>query len=335
MQNIKYILAFLAITAVAVPFAMAEDTQTPKPTEPAKQDAEPAEPAKEDAAKFSYHMGYRNGKVIAAAAEQNPADKDVFLRGLKVALGLEEPQPSDQGNADRENVDYKKGVALGRLFASFGKQRFRYLDHGKVAEGVQAGIAGEEPAYTPEEFKAAGTACSKFVRQPVQPPSPMLGKEAPKWDVGPWHQLPSGKDSLDISDFRGKVLYLYCFQSWCPGCHKQGFPTLQRVSKKYEDDDGVRFVVFQTVFEDRADKPVNTFENLKKLAKKFELTMPFAQSGSLEDKSKVMRAYKTGGTPWTMIIDKEGIIRHSSFVISPANAVKLIEELKAEGDESE
>jgi thiol-disulfide isomerase/thioredoxin len=184
----------------------------------------------------------------------------------------------------------------------------------------------EEAAGPSKEDAANG---EKFVKTPKPEKHAMLGKPAPEWEVGPWYQLPDGKESLDIADFKGKVLYMYCFQSWCPGCHSRGFPTLQKVSGKYKDDDEVKFAVFQTVFEDRADKPVNTFENLKKVARKFDLTMPFAQSGSREDKSKVMRAYKTRGTPWTVIVDRKGVIRYSGFHITPGEASKLIEELKA------
>ena len=119
-----------------------------------------------------------------------------------------------------------------------------------------------------------------------------------------------------------------------PDASKPAEPVKQ-VSRKYKDDDGVRFVVFQTVFEDRAGKPVNTFENLKKIATKYGLTMPFAQSGSREDKSKLMRAYKTRGTPWTIIVDKKGVIRYSSFDIGPDDAATLIEKLKAESNEPE
>jgi thiol-disulfide isomerase/thioredoxin len=188
-----------------------------------------------------------------------------------------------------------------------------------------------QPGSPPEN--AAGPSrddAAKLITTPKPGDYPMLGRPAPGWEVGPWHQLPEGKASLDISDFKGKVLYMYCFQSWCPGCHSRGFPTLQKVSRKYDDDDQVAFVVFQTVFEDRADKPVNTFANLKKIAAKFGLTMPFAQSGSREDKSRLMRAYKTRGTPWTIIVDKKGIIRHGGFHITPDDAAKLIEKLKAE-----
>ena len=327
MRNTKMVLTLLMVAGVAASLVEAQGADALKPARPTTQ---AAKPSKEDTEKFSYYLGYRSGKTLAANAKQKPADSDAFLRGVKVALGIEKPLA-----ADKDNADYKKGVKSGTQIALFAKQRFPSLELRKTAEGLGAGLAGEKPAYTSEELKAAVNAYSKFVKTPTPAASPMLGKQAPKWDVGPWHQLPDGKSSLDISDFKGKVLYMYCFQSWCPGCHSRGFPTLQQVAKKYKDDDSVGFVVFQTVFEDRATKPVNTFENLKKIAKKYALTMPFAQSGSHEDKSKVMRAYKTRGTPWTMIIDKKGVIRHAAFHITPADATKLIEKLKAEKDVSD
>ena len=42
----------------------------------------------------------------------------------------------------------------------------------------------------------------------------ILGTTAPRWGVTDWFNLPDGSKSLDIGDFKGKVLYLYCFQSW-------------------------------------------------------------------------------------------------------------------------
>lgn len=52
----------------------------------------------------------------------------------------------------------------------------------------------------------------------------ILGQRAPEWDVRQWFNLPDGKDTVDLGDYKGKVVYLYCFQSWCPGCHSSGFP---------------------------------------------------------------------------------------------------------------
>ena len=42
----------------------------------------------------------------------------------------------------------------------------------------------------------------------------ITGKTAPDWKISDWHQLPEGKKSLQPADFRGKVLFLYYFQSW-------------------------------------------------------------------------------------------------------------------------
>jgi len=314
----KFALLLLIVSALAVSPAKAEEEVA---------DAAADRPAQDAVEKFSYYLGYRNGQALAENAEKCPADEAAFLRGVRVALDMEESQ-----DEDKEDADYKKGLESGKRIALFAKQRFPYLKVEKTVDGLVAGLAKEDSAYTDEEISQALRTCSKFIKAPAPQDYPMLGQQAPKWDVGPWHQLPTGKTSLDISDFKGKVLYLYCFQSWCPGCHSRGFPALQEVAKKYADDDDVRFVVFQTVFEDRADKPVNTFENLIKIASKFELTMPFAQSGSREDKSKLMQAYKTRGTPWTMIIDRQGVIRYGFFHIAAKDAVELIEELKAESE---
>jgi hypothetical protein len=38
-----------------------------------------------------------------------------------------------------------------------------------------------------------------------------------------------------------------------------------------------------------------------------------------------MRDYKTRGTPWTIIIDPQGMIRFSAFHTSPENAIKMID----------
>ncbi len=47
----------------------------------------------------------------------------------------------------------------------------------------------------------------------------ILGKAAPEFSVSKWINLPEGKKSFGIADTKGKITYLYFFQSWCPGCH--------------------------------------------------------------------------------------------------------------------
>lgn len=164
--------------------------------------------------------------------------------------------------------------------------------------------------------------------QQKQKPTPgIVGQVAPKWSVSSWHQLPVGKESLDVSDFRGKVTYLYFFQSWCPGCHKAGFPTLQELTKKYKDDSDVAFAAIQTTFE---GYHINTADKLKEMASRYRLKIPFGQSEGDKGTPEIMRAYRTGGTPWIVIIDKQGRVRFNGYHIKPESAVKGIEQLKLE-----
>ncbi len=152
------------------------------------------------------------------------------------------------------------------------------------------------------------------------------GQKAPSFGVDEWIQT-NGKSSLDIDDFKGKVLYLYGFQSWCPGCHSHGFPTLKTLSKYYENDKDVAFVAVQTVFEGFSS---NTINAAKKIIKDYALTMPVGQSGLNNKRSQLMINYKTGGTPWTIIVDKKGIVRFNNFHLTVDELKMMIDSLKEE-----
>jgi len=153
----------------------------------------------------------------------------------------------------------------------------------------------------------------------------IAGKKAPSWKVDQWINLEEGLPGVDVDSYSGKVLYLYCFQSWCPGCHSSGFPTLQSVSQTFTGDEDVAFVAIQTVFEGFRQ---NTAEKTREVAEKYSLNMPIGHSGSPKERSHVMAAYRTGGTPWTIIIDPQGIVRFNDFHIKPLDAVHLIRKLK-------
>lgn len=58
------------------------------------------------------------------------------------------------------------------------------------------------------------------------------------------------------------------------------------------------------------------------------------QGGTRKQRSALMRNYRTGGTPWVIIIDKDGIVRYNDFHIQPDKAVQIIEELKQAGTDS-
>ncbi len=83
----------------------------------------------------------------------------------------------------------------------------------------------------------------------------------------------------------------------------------------------------QTTFE---GYKYNGIEQAKEVAKKYEIDIPIGQSSSRKERSKLMANYRTGGTPWVIIIDKRGIVRFNDFHIHPKYAGNLIAELKEE-----
>ena len=155
----------------------------------------------------------------------------------------------------------------------------------------------------------------------------ILGRQAPPWQVDTWMQLPTGSSTLDVKDYQGKVIYLYGFQSWCPGCHSRGFPTLVELTKRFNGNKNVAFVAIQTTFEGFA---TNTPSKALATARQYALSIPVGQSGTSSRRSALMRDYRTGGTPWTIIIDSEGVVRYNDFHIDPDKAQHLIEQLLAE-----
>jgi len=159
---------------------------------------------------------------------------------------------------------------------------------------------------------------------PKQPQLGIRGNKAPSLGVSTWYNLPDDRQTVDITDYQGKVVYLYGFQSWCPGCHRLGFPTLQTLIDHYRDNNQVAFIAVQTVFEGFG---TNSASAAKRTADQYRLSIPIGHSGKRGEPSTVMRRYRTGGTPWTVIIDRAGIVRYNDFHITHADAVTLIDSL--------
>ena len=143
------------------------------------------------------------------------------------------------------------------------------------------------------------------------------GREAPSWTVDSWHGLAEGTSSIDVSDYRGKVVYLYFFQSWCPGCHRHGFPTLKAVHDELSDASDVEFVTIQTVFEGFGE---NTADRLRRTQARYGLQLPFGHDVQPDGAglSSFMQDYQTGGTPWFTVIYPDGRVIYADFHLDPA-----------------
>ena len=79
----------------------------------------------------------------------------------------------------------------------------------------------------------------------------IAGYPAPEFRFDRWLQN-TGDQPLRLADITEPVVYLYNFQSWCPGCHSHGFPAMKKIKDHFEAagrGDQIKFIAVQTVFE--------------------------------------------------------------------------------------
>ena len=106
-----------------------------------------------------------------------------------------------------------------------------------------------------------------------------------------------------------------------------GFPTLKKLTEIFKDNDEVVFVGVQTVFEGYS---TNTKDKLRENQLKYELKIPMAHAPGnpqTHEIPPIMRNYRSGGTPWTVIIDPSGRVVYNNFHLDVKPAVQLIENL--------
>lgn len=106
-----------------------------------------------------------------------------------------------------------------------------------------------------------------------------------------------------------------------------GFPTIKKLTQAFANSDQVKFLAVQTVFE---GFDFNTQAKLRKNQLKYSLEIPMAHApGNPQTREipEIMRSYRTGGTPWTVIIDPAGKIAFNAFHIKVGQAVTMIEGL--------
>jgi len=171
----------------------------------------------------------------------------------------------------------------------------------------------------------AGLASEASEARAKRPKRGIVGKSAPALRVHKWINVPAGKKTVRLSDYRGKVVYLYFFQAGCPGCLKHGFPALRTLTRRYKKDDKVAFIAIQTPFE---GFKYHTARRLPELAKRFKLSIPMGHDGR-HSRKRLMRRYRTGGTPWVAIIDHTGVVRFDGYHLRVHHATRLLNALKS------
>lgn len=157
------------------------------------------------------------------------------------------------------------------------------------------------------------------------------GFKAHEFEVDQWIDEKGEITSpFKLSDFDGKFKVVYCFQSWCPGCHSRGLLALQEMTKALEDKEkeNVAFLAIQTVFEGHHE---NTYDKIVEIQQKYELEIPFGHDPGDEDSgniSKIMRHYRTGGTPWFIFIDQRNNVVFNDFHLNVEKAIEFLKTIE-------
>lgn len=133
---------------------------------------------------------------------------------------------------------------------------------------------------------------SRFGRDPNLVPSPLIGREAPEFEL----PLIDGSGTASLTDFEGDIVVVNIFASWCPGCRTE-HQALVSTAEAFADA-GVKFV--QIAYQ---DEPEDTIEFLK------ELGISPATTYLDDVDSRASIAFGVFGVPETYFIDAEGIVR--------------------------
>ena len=175
--------------------------------------------------------------------------------------------------ADRNSVL----VALARLSGDADAE---------LVEKVLAKLEAKNPNYAPLLKFKAERADAKAQRERLAE-----GKVAPEFS----YPTPDGKKNLGPQDFKGKILVLDFWASWCGPC-RQEIPHLKEAYKAYHDK-GVEF------FSVSIDKDGAAWRKAMK-----EENMPWEQAQASKAGKDVMKLYQFSGIPYILILDKDGKI---------------------------
>lgn len=145
------------------------------------------------------------------------------------------------------------------------------------------------------------------------------GTQAPELEVEFWIDADGKPTRFSVLAQRGHWVHLYCWQSGCPGCHTHGFPTLQKIVAAFSDDPRVVNVALQTAFEQFS---MNTAEKVREHQLRYQLPIVMGHDpGDADRQPKTMVSYRTGGTPWHVLVDPKGTVVYNGYGLDPEKAI--------------
>lgn len=114
----------------------------------------------------------------------------------------------------------------------------------------------------------------------------------------PGFSLPGQNKTVDLSKYKGKVVYLDFWASWCGPC-KRSFPWMNKLQEQYGSD-GFEIVAI-------------SLDASREDAEEFLARIPANFSVAFDEKGKSAESYKIKAMPSSFLIDRQGRLVHKSL----------------------
>lgn len=119
-------------------------------------------------------------------------------------------------------------------------------------------------------------------------------QEAPAFTLGGMANVKPGQ-KISLNDYKGKVVYLDFWASWCGPCRKS-LPALNDIRNKYSSRG---FEVIAINVDENPDDGL-------KFLREYSVSYPIAY----DPNGAVPTAYQLKGMPYAFLIDRKGVVRH-------------------------
>ena len=122
-----------------------------------------------------------------------------------------------------------------------------------------------------------------------------------------------GGDNLRLEEYRGKVVLINFWASWCGPC-RQEMPILDRIRQRYQ---GAGFEVLGVNVEGKDPKA-------RKVAERLGVSFPLL----FDESQQVSANYDLQGMPFSVLIDRDGQIQYIHKGYKPGDEKNYIDRLK-------
>lgn len=156
---------------------------------------------------------------------------------------------------------------------------------------------------------------TRYLRKELFPVE--LGTKAPDFKAYTLDSVPKQKT---LADYRGKVLMINVWATWCLPCRVE-MPSIEALNKEYAQK-GLKIVAVSI------DDP-GTDSTIRAFVKQYGLTFEVLH----DPQGKISEAYDITGYPETFIVGKDGVIRRKLMSATNWNAPEaraLVDRLLAE-----